>query len=244
MENTGTATLEADKGAEVATAPSSEPKAVITLDGHVIGILKRKAEQGEAALKKHIANVALAYGVEAVEVSSAFEAALAAEKARVEAEAKAKRIGEKRTKADAWAEAHLKTFTVPKSIITLMEKARDFGKTLCDADSQVVLSPSFSLNEKGEPVVTLVSSGLSASSAPPRAARDGTISEKSRISPWQAYQDGVKQGDSFRITRLGPGSFRDETRGEVIPKKGFTKWIRSYYGTSATAASLKKYGQL
>lgn len=229
--------------AEAPTTTEAKPTA-ITLDAMVFGILKKKAEAGEAALKGHIAKVAMAYGVEALEVTTAYEAMILAEKARIEFEAKAKRILDKKVKADAWVLANLNTFTVPKSVITLLEKARDYAKTLCDGDSQVTMVPVFGLNEKGEPTVTLSSNGLNAGSTPRTSTGDGTTSEKSRVSPWVAYEEGRKKGDTFVISKVASGKFRDETRGEEIPGKGFTKWIGSYYGTSHTAAVLKKYGQL
>jgi hypothetical protein len=240
-----TAAIAAVATAEATPAPATtEEKQSITLDSFVLGILKKKATQGESAFKKHLGVMAAAFGCEASEVNAAYETAIAAEKARAEAEAKAQRILAKKVKADKWAEENLKTFTVPKSIITLLEKARDAGKNLCDADSQVTLTPTFTLNEKGEVVVGLSSTGLSSSGGGAPRQTSGDKSEKSRISPWVAYQDGVKKGDTFRITRLDAGKFRDETRGEDIPNKGFTKWIRSYYPTSNTATILKGYGQL
>ena len=244
LTNGATALLAGAEAATKTEAPAA-PKVSITLDAFVFGILKKKALAGEAAFKKHIATMAAAYDCETVEVVATYESMVAAEAARVAAEAKNKRIVEKKTKSDAWVIANLNTFTVPKSVITLLEKAREHAKTLCDADSQVTMVPMFGLNEKGEPTVTLSSTGLSTSGTAPRASTgDGTRSEKSRISPWVAYQDGCKKGDAFRISKVATGKFRDESRNEDIPNKGFTKWVRSYYADSHTAAILKGYGQL
>lgn len=235
-----------EQGASPAATATVSPPAVV-LEAALFAILKKKAEAGEGAFAKHIQAVALAYGTEATAISAAYEAAVAAEKAKVEAEARAKRIGEKRTKVDAWSKSNIDTFTVPKSVIVLMEKALAFAKTISDEDSQVTLVPTFGLNERGEPTVMLSSTGLAAAGAPrasTSSAGNGTHSEKSRISPWLAYEKGRTMGDTFVLSRKGPGSFRDETKGQDIPSKGMTKWIRSYYPDSHTAGVLKEYGQL
>lgn len=228
----------------VTTEATAKPS--LKLDAYVVGILKKREETGPEALNKHIAALALAYCVDAEVVETAYQNFLKEERAKVEAEAKAKRIAEKKKKVDAWVEANLKPFTVPKSVIKLLVDSRDFGKTLCDADSQVTIQPIFGLNEQGEPVVSFTASGLSASGGASTGTRssDGTTSEKSRISPWAAWQQGSQKGDTFVIERLGPGSFRDATRNEDIPNKGLTKHIGAHYPDSQTAAILRKYGQL
>lgn len=227
------------------TTTTEVAKPTIKLDSYLVSIMKKREEAGPEALKKHIAALAVAYCVDAEVVEQAYQNFLKEEKAKAEAEARAKRIAAKKAKVDDWVAANLKPFTVPKSVIKLLVDARDFSKTLCDEDSQVNLQPMFIVNENGEPSVTFTVSGLNASGGSTSTrSSDGTTSEKSRISPWAAWQQGAQKGDTFIIERLGPGVFRDATRNEDIPSKGLTKWIGTHYPDSQTAAILRKYGQL
>lgn len=67
------------------------------------------------------------------------------------------------------------------------------------------------------------------------------LSEKSRISPFLAYERGVKAGDTFKLEKLGTRAYRDEAGREFT---NLTGWIRQNQPNSHTADVLRRYGQL
>lgn len=67
------------------------------------------------------------------------------------------------------------------------------------------------------------------------------LSDKSVISPWLAYERGVKAGDTFKLEKLSTRHYKDESGEEF---SNLTGWIRQNQPNSQTAAILKRYGQL
>jgi predicted transcriptional regulator len=71
--------------------------------------------------------------------------------------------------------------------------------------------------------------------------QNSELSAKSVISPWLAYERGVKAGDTFRIEKVGTRHYKAESGEEFT---NLTGWIRQNQPNSQTAAILKRYGQL
>lgn len=71
--------------------------------------------------------------------------------------------------------------------------------------------------------------------------QNSELSAKSVISPWLAYERGVKAGDTFKLEKVGTRHYKAEDGEEF---SNLTGWIRQHQPNSNTAAILKRYGQL
>lgn len=67
------------------------------------------------------------------------------------------------------------------------------------------------------------------------------MSDKSRISSWEALQKGNAAGDGIEVEKLGRRDYRDSEGYEF---KNLTAYIREYFPESHTADILRKYGQM
>lgn len=228
------------------TATTEQGSKLITLDTMLYNILKQKqTDGGDDAVKGHAAKAADVYGIDAGVITESFVAMRKAEIEREAATARANRIGEKAKKVESFTK-DVTGFTPNKAMVELLNKGDALVKSLSDDDSKVNFEIVIRLNDGGNPVVGVNYTGITAST--PRASTGNrTHSEKgdkSRISPWEAWERGKQAGDTFVIEKVAKGQFRDVTRNEEIPRRGLTAWIGKHYPDSKTAGFLREYGQL
>jgi len=86
-----------------------------------------------------------------------------------------------------------------------------------------------------------VSARISGARAGRNAKGPEEMSEKSRISSWEALQKGIAAGDSIEVEKLGRREYRDSEGYEF---KNLTAYIKEFYPESHTANILRKYGQI
>jgi hypothetical protein len=230
------------------TAPTTPTVQTITLDTMLYNVLKkRQTDGGDNAMKEHAALAAGIYGLTAEVISDSFVAMRKTEQEREALDAKNKRIVAKAEKVKEYITI-VKNFTPSKTFVEMMEKGRALVDSLSDADSKVTFNVTVGFSDDGKNVILTPNfTGISAVSGAAKRATptgNGDKGDKSRISPWEAYQRGKAAGDPFTISKVEKGKFRDETKNADIPPRGFTKWIRENYPESKTAAVLREYNQL
>lgn len=71
--------------------------------------------------------------------------------------------------------------------------------------------------------------------------QNSELSSKSVISPWLAYERGMKAGDTFKVEKVGVRHYKAENGEEFT---NLTGWIRQNHPNSHTFAILKRYGQI
>jgi hypothetical protein len=222
----------------------------LMLDKVVLGILKKKKEESDAAFKGHAALIATVYTATEEMVTQAFDQAIKDEAAAAEAAAKNLRIAEKQKAINTFIDGALKGVTIPKAIAEKVQAVMAKGADFTDADSTVTLGVSFAMEGEGDAkklTLKVVQNGNQSvrASSSSTGTRDGDISESSRVSPFQAHLDGRKKGDAFVIERVDgqKGRFRDVTMNVDIPPKGLTGHLKQHYPNSEAVAILKRYGQ-
>lgn len=140
----------------------------------------------------------------------------------IEAETTAREQAETKDKAKAKLDDALKAVKGVKLSTAdrkLVSELHDICSTLGNF-CEIVIAPDGSLN------VNVQNSELSA---------------KSVISPWLAYERGVKAGDTFKVEKVGTRHYKAESGEEFT---NLTGWIRQNQPTSHTFAILKRYGQI
>lgn len=231
------------------TTPTTTPTVeTIVLDPMLYQVLKKRhGEGGDDAVKQHATLASQVYPIGAEVITASFISMRKAEQEREALDAKNARINAKSGKCQEFISL-VKSFTPNKSFIDLMEKGQKLCASLSDDDSKVSFSVVINYSEDGKALVitpsfTGITPGAAKRTTTNTTGGDGK-SDKSRISPWAAYQRGVEKGDAFVIKKVSKGTFRDETKGQDIPPKGMTKWIRDNYPNSNTANILREYKQL
>src|SRR5690606_36316864 len=117
---------------------------------------------------------------------------------------------------------------LPKGIQNVTAKMAKMEK---DCDIQVFIV----IDSEGN-----VSARISGARAGRNAKGPEEMSEKSRISSWEALQKGIAAGDSIEVEKLGRREHRDSEGYEF---KNLTAYIKEFYPESHTANILRKYGQ-
>lgn len=162
-------------------------------------------------LTEYLKQASTVLGVDVGTLESAIEA-------ETDARAKAEKQGRAKGKLDD-AVKTVQGFKLPADFRKAVGELGDICSTL-DLHCEVTISPD------GAVKVNVAQSELSS---------------KSVISPWMAYERGVKLGDTFKVEKLAARHYRDENGEEFT---NLTGWIRQNHPESKTAEILKRYGQL
>lgn len=176
--------------------------------------LSSQLELGEDSFNLRVDTLSSAFGYPREEIVAAFNQAVAEESCNL-------------LRADI--DQAFNGTTVPSSLIELVNRVAALAEQMSTKDNKVRYRVY--LENDGERVVARYS------------LRGTGSSVGGGLDGFTAYERGCRAGDSFTITRRGPGLFRDNTRGEDIPKYGLVKWLKQYYPESQTVAILTKAGK-
>lgn len=182
--------------------------------------LKEQKSIGDDAFNERVNNIAQSLGFDVGELVTGFDRVVADERA-----------ASKRAEFDV----ALKGQTLSASMVELFNQGFALASELTTDDQKVTFSMVIERTADSEtPVIRGAFKGLRGGS---------TTNPGGNIDGWTAYRRGYKKGDTFLIERTGKGEFRDSTRGENIPQRGFIKWILSHYPDSHAATILTTAGK-
>lgn len=207
-----------DEAPETPTATTT-----VSIPDDVFRIARGKRERNNRDYQGYAKMAAQVLGISV----KAFDAAFAARLERVIAEEKEM---ERRGALDAFRKT-IAQYKVPTNLKALQEKAKSIAEELSTEDAPVFID------------LVVTDAGLDVAMRRPRRPRnpDAEVGERSRISAWEAYLRGQREGDAFKVEKLGIREYRDAD-GNAF--SNLTAWLAENHPDSHAATILRKYGQI
>jgi hypothetical protein len=196
---------------------------VIVLPDEVFRIARARRERKASDYQAYAKTAATVLGM----TFKTFDAAFSA---RLEQAIEEERENERRGHLDTFRKT-ISQYKLPANLKTLKDKARAIAEELSSDEAPVFVD------------LIITDEGLDVAMRRPRRPRnpDAEVGERSRISSWEAYQRGQKDGDTFKVEKLGIREYRDENGNSF---SNLTAWLAENQPDSHAAAILRKYGQI